>query len=152
MLALPLLVLLAAPELTPQTVVDVIAEEGCPRLFGLLTPQFQQAAAAATWPGWCRSVGRLEALTPHDTKGGWQTFRAKSVRGAVLFSVAFDAQQRVAGLKVAAAPVEVPTTATTAEFVEALGVRRSRARRCNSRPESAARTCIPTSATWWPAR
>lgn len=118
MIALSLLLLAAVPEARVQTVVDAIAQERCPRLFGMLSPEFQKAAPAESWPGWCQSVGRLEKLTPEESKDGWQNFKARSPGGDVMFSVAFDAKQRVAGLKVAALPVQVADTASTTELLE----------------------------------
>src|SRR5688572_24210181 len=95
---LALLWLTAAVEPRVQTVLDAIAEPGCPRLFSMLTPGFQQAYAAGTWPGWCRSVGALKDLESLGTRDGWLLFRGTSGERRILLDVVFSAEGKVAGL------------------------------------------------------
>ena len=68
-----------------------VGEKNCPRLFARLSPPFQKAAPADSWPKWCASVGALTDLEVAKPSGPWLRYRAKSPRGPVRFEIAFDA-------------------------------------------------------------
>ena len=92
-------VLLAGTDPRVEKVVAAMAEKGCPRLFGMLTPRFQKALPASSWPAFCDSVGQLTDLTPTRGRDGWTSFIARSPHGFVQLDVGFEGEL-LSGLRV----------------------------------------------------
>src|SRR5579871_107989 len=82
-----------------QAVVDALGEKDCPRLFAMLTPQFQSAVPAPQWPAFCNGVGKVTQIQQVEDREGWPTYRAVSASGAWEIGIAFDKSGRISGLR-----------------------------------------------------
>jgi D-alanyl-D-alanine carboxypeptidase len=98
MSVLALTLLFAAVDARANTVLDAVAEPGCPRLFPMLSDRFARDFPAEKWPSWCEFVGKLEGVEDLGTKDGWLKYRGTSRGRKILFDVAFDGAGKVAGL------------------------------------------------------
>ncbi len=100
LLATAVAVLIAGLEPRVEAVVGAMNEPGCPRLFGLLNPEFQKAVPAEKWAGFCANVAPLTDFVAAGTKDNCSLFKGKAKPGPSTLQLAFDDKGKVAGLQV----------------------------------------------------
>lgn len=112
-LATAVAVLIAGLEPRVEAVVSAMNEPGCPRLFGLLNPEFQKAVPAEKWAGFCANVAPLTDFVAAGTKDNCSLFKGKAKPGPSTLQLAFDDKGKVAGLRVMNDMGKKPTPAAS---------------------------------------
>ncbi len=91
-----------------QQVMDALSEKGCPKIYGMLTPSFQQSVPAAKWPAFCDGIGALGEVTAAGEKNGWPVYHARAKSGEWEIGLQLNAG-KISGLYVR--PWHLPETA-----------------------------------------
>ncbi len=81
-----------------QRVVEALQEPDCPRIFPMLTPEFQTAAPVATWPAFCNAIGHINAMERVADHDGAPTYRVQTPTRTWRLGLAM-AGEKISGLR-----------------------------------------------------
>lgn len=103
-------------------IVDAMMEPGCPRVYSMTTPQWQEDATREGWAGICKFVqgsGAVRNIIPAGTKNGASVFRIEGEKGNTELGFSLTDTGYIAGLYAVSLPTwrpQVPATSLDAKL------------------------------------